>query len=188
MKIKQTKIKTVILFLFTFILSGMLMTGCTQNNLPHPIEEPLTTSHNNKVYRRHKPQREETVPVIRYGRYQLVEVGATPEQRALLGQIVDLNIPLSTKNKTTVAQGIEYLLLNSGYSLCSSEAIEPLSRLELPLAHYHLGPIRLQEALDVLVGNAWQMDVDDRERTVCFTPINALIHAQPSKEVNYEAR
>lgn len=186
MQINQTKIKLTFPFLSIFVLSCMLITGCSQNRLPTSKQETITaqTKPNELQY---KLPTEETLPVIRYGRYRLVEVGATPEQRSLLGQIVDLNIPLNTKNKTTVAQGIEYLLLNSGYSLCSSEAIEPLSRLELPLAHYHLGPIRLQEALDVLVGNAWQMDVDDRERTVCFTPINALIHTQPSKEVNYEA-
>lgn len=187
MQINQTKIKSVFHFLSISILSGMLITGCTQNRSSPLLQDPVATS--STVTKHHyKLEREESIPVIRYGRYRLVEVVATTEQRALLSQIVDINIPLNTKNRTTVSQGIKYLLLNSGYSLCSSEAIETLSRLELPLAHYHLGPIRLKEALDVLVGNTWQMDVDDRERTVCFTPINTLIDAQSSKDVNHETR
>lgn len=175
------------LFLSILLFNSMLIVGCTQTRSSTPQPERVTLQAV-VTPQATRALNEQDISVVRYGRYRLVEVGATVEQRALLSQIVDLTIPLNTKNKTTVTQGIKYLLLNSGYSLCSSEAIEPLSRLELPLAHYHLGPIRLKEALDVLVGNAWQMEVDDRERTVCFTPINALIDAQPSKVIHHETR
>lgn len=187
MKMKQTKIKPVFLFLFTFILSGALMAGCTQNRQSTSKQETIAaqTKLNELQY---KLSPEETVPVIRYGRYQLVEIGATPEQRSLLSQIIDLNIPLTANNKTTVTQGLNYLLLNSGYRLCSTQTIEPLSRLELPLAHYYLGPIRLQEALEVLVGNAWQLNIDESERTVCFAPISSSVNAQDKKESRHEIK
>lgn len=184
MKINRNKINCTFPFL-SILVFGVLMTGCSQHRVSPPQQEIITASPNLKEHR-YKLQQEETIPVIRYGRYRLVEVGATPQQRTLLNQIIDLNIPLSANNKATVTQGLNYVLLNSGYRLCSSKTIEPLSSLELPLAHYHLGPIRLQEALEVLVGNAWQLTIDEQEQTVCFTPINTLIDVQAKKDVNNE--
>jgi type IV pili sensor histidine kinase/response regulator len=115
------------------------------------------------------------VPVARYGRYTLVELAPQAAQHNLLLQVVDVSMP-STQH-VTVEDGLRYVLQRSGYSLCDDdpEATE-LYKLPLPAAHLQLGPIFLRDALLTLAGHAWELEVDDRARQVCFTP---NLEAQP---------
>jgi type IV pili sensor histidine kinase/response regulator len=39
----------------------------------------------------------------------------------------------------------------------------------LPAAHLRLGPLFLRDALLTLAGPAWELQVDDVTRRVCFT-------------------
>ncbi|MCG3471829.1 PilL N-terminal domain-containing protein [Xenorhabdus bovienii] len=104
--------------------------------------------------------------VVRYGRYLLVSTDPTAVQRDPLSQLIDIHIPASLK--PTVADAMRYVLRQSGYTLCAAEqADDILYRQSLPAVQYHLGPVRLRTALQLMAGPAWQLDVDEVQRIVC---------------------
>ncbi|MGN7934070.1 PilL N-terminal domain-containing protein [Pseudomonas sp. 22447] len=104
---------------------------------------------------------------LRYGRYTLVSTEPTTEQRDLLAQIIDVNIPSS--QIPSVQDALQYVLQRSGYSLCpASASLKVLFTLPLPAVHYRLGPIPLRSALQVLAGPAWELTTDEVSRSVCF--------------------
>lgn len=104
---------------------------------------------------------------LRYGRYTLVSIEPTTEQRDLLAQIIDVSIPPNLN--PSVQDALQYLLLRSGYALCPATAsVKVLFTRPLPAAHYRLGPIPLRRALQVLAGPAWQLTTDQVSRSVCF--------------------
>lgn len=146
------------------ILTITTLMGCTQ-----PAKHTSSAVSNTVIKHEVQPITEPK-PVIRYGRYTLVEVGATSDQQDLLNQIIDITIPTPPqKQNITVADAMHYVLLNSGYRLCESEQISAFNYFQLPLAHRHLGPITLKEALMVLAGESWQMQVDQQNRLICFS-------------------
>ncbi|AGH77741.1 PilL protein [Xanthomonas axonopodis Xac29-1] len=107
------------------------------------------------------------VPVVRQGRYTLVEIAPIEGQRDLLMQTIDITLP--TSDHATVQDGLQYLLRQSGYRLCPADADSAvLYALPLPAAHVHLGPTTLLTALLAMSGNAWILDVDEAHREVCF--------------------
>lgn len=106
------------------------------------------------------------IPVIREGRYTLVEPMPTSGQRDLMQQVVDVSIP--TTLDATVGDGLRYVLLRSGYQLCNADDTTTLAALPLPAADLHLGPLTLHEALRTLAGPAWDLSVDPTTRSVCF--------------------
>lgn len=109
----------------------------------------------------------QAVPVIRSHRYTLISIKPTVDQRDLLQQIVDIRIP--DHLAPTVQDAMAYTLRRSGYRLCpDTEAVVGLYALPLPAAHYRLGPLPLRDALQVLAGQAWKVQVDERSREVCF--------------------
>lgn len=111
------------------------------------------------------------IPVVRYGRYTLIERVPDDGQRDLMQQVVDLTIPDAAH--ATVGDALHYVLRRSGYRLCEAHtgAIAVLAALPLPAAHEHLGPITLREALQLLAGPRWSLHVNDEAREVCFTPL-----------------
>ncbi|MDO7896312.1 PilL N-terminal domain-containing protein [Pseudomonas citrulli] len=115
---------------------------------------------------------------LRYGRYTLVSTAPTREQRDLLAQIIDISIPSNLS--PSVQDALHYVLLRSGYSLCpDAPPVKVLFSRPLPAAHYRLGPIPLRSALQVLAGPAWQLTVDDINRSVCFEPQKAETRTVP---------
>lgn len=107
-----------------------------------------------------------SAPVVRYDRYTLVELVAEPAQRDLMQQIVDITVPPTLD--ATVGDALHYVLLRSGYRLCTNAEATTLYTLPLPAAHLHLGPLTLRDALLTLAGPAWDLFVDDAFRQVCF--------------------
>lgn len=105
--------------------------------------------------------------VIRYGRYTFVElVPATPQQD-LMQQVIDLTVPAGPD--ATVGVALRFVLLHSGYTLCEDrEETRELEAFPLPAAHVRLGPLLLRDVLELLVGHAWQLEVDEANRKVCF--------------------
>lgn len=107
------------------------------------------------------------IPLVRQGRYTLVELVPEAAQRDLLLQVIDITLPPSTQ--TTVGDGLQYLLRHSGYRLCADEAAgSVLYAQPLPAAHMHLGPLTLRDALLTMAGSAWSLSVDEVSRQVCF--------------------
>jgi type IV pili sensor histidine kinase/response regulator len=106
------------------------------------------------------------VPVVRYGRYTLVELLPEPAQRDLTRQVIEVAIPPSFD--ASVGDALRHVLLRTGYRLCDAADAAPLYALPLPAAHLRLGPLPLRDALLALAGPAWQLSIDDGARQVCF--------------------
>lgn len=117
------------------------------------------------------PTAETSVPVIRHGRYTLVELIADDNRRDLMQQVIDLTVPAAAS--ATVGDALHYVLRRSGYRLCDERAdTAVLYALPLPAAHEHLGPITLREALQLLAGPRWTLQVNDETREACFVPLH----------------
>ncbi len=120
----------------------------------------------------------EPAAVIRSGRYSLIEVQPQDAQRDLLRQVVDVTVPSGIT--ASVADMMRYVLLRSGFTICEGAVVDSFEPLPLPAAHQHLGPIMLRDALDVLAGPAWHLEVDETRRQVCFSEANANPNAHLS--------
>lgn len=139
------------------------VTACATSAPPAtpPPSTPITT---------HKPASSPAIPVVRYGRYTLIELMPDDDQRDLMQQVIDLTIP--SASQATVGDALHYVLRRSGYRLCDErvDTAAVLYALPLPAAHEHLGPIMLRDALQLLAGPRWTLLVDDETREVCFAP------------------
>ncbi len=109
------------------------------------------------------------VPVwVHHGRYTLVSTRPTLEQRQPLYQLI--NVRIAPALHATVGEALRHVLQHSGYSPCpESPAMAQLFRRPLPAVHHDLGPISLLDALTVIGGPAWRLDIDPAERSVCYT-------------------
>ncbi|BGE53258.1 PilL N-terminal domain-containing protein [Klebsiella pneumoniae] len=142
------------------LIAAVLMSGCATTT-PPPKAAPLAKP----AVAPAKPK-PEFVPVVRYGRYTLVELAPASAQQDLLLQVVDVAIP--DTRSATVGDALRHVLLRSGYQLCSVGDITALNSLPLPASHYRLGPMLLRDALLTLTGPAWDLTVDDGARRICF--------------------
>lgn len=142
------------------------------------------------------------IPVVRYGRYTLVEIVPEVWQADLLSQIIVIAIPRELGGKpTTVVDAMRHVLKTSGYTLCNdAQKLDALQTLPLPAIHQQLGPLTLHDALITLAGSAWEMQLDEQNREVCFfakgtksqdlpmTPVSPIGSATPvQKEVRDES-
>lgn len=169
---------------FAFLLSSIILAGCQapQTKTTVTIKEPVAVSNEELII--------EQVPVIRHGRFTLVEVNQVGDEQDLLSQIIEISIPVSlTKQKLTVTDGLNYALLGSGYDLCDTPAVAKFSKLPLPASHHRLGPMSLTTALKAIAGATWQMQVDQHNRVICFVPnpdlnvVNVVLDALSDKGV-----
>lgn len=143
------------------LLAAVLASGCATTPVPQAPEAVEEVSH------APRPAMPEFVPVVRYGRYTLVELAPMAAQRDLLLQTIDVAMPEDAR--ATVGDGLRHVLKRSGYGLCQTiHAVIELYALPLPAAHLHLGPMTLRDALLTLAGPAWELHADDRARQVCF--------------------
>ena len=146
---------------FLGLLWAVLASGCATTTAPvapDAIEEVSVAP---------EPEAPEYIPVVRYGRYTLVELAPTAAQRDLLLQTIDVVMPEDAR--ATVGDGLRHVLKRSGYGLCqTAHAVIELYALPLPAAHLHLGPMTLRDALLTLAGSAWELHADDRARQICF--------------------
>lgn len=127
-----------------------------------PVSRLQGTQRVQDLYQNRSPE------VVRYDRYTLVSTRPAEAQRDPLNQIVDIRMPAQVVSR--VGEGLRYLLLESGYSLCSGDATlyAELFSKSLPAVQRSVGPMRLSDALQVLAGPAWRLHVDDVNREVCF--------------------
>lgn len=139
------------------------VTACATSAPPNATPPSIPTA-------TREPASSPAIPVVRYGRYTLIELAPDDGQRDLMQQVIDLAIP-STAN-ATVGDALRYVLRRSGYRLCDERAdtTAVLYALPLPAAHEYLGPITLHDALQRLAGPRWTLLVDDETREVCFAP------------------
>ena len=84
------------------LLWTVLASGCATTTSPHApdaFEEVSPAS---------EPEAPEYIPVVRYGRYTLVELAPTVAQRDLLLQTIDVSIPEDAR--ATVGDGLRHVL------------------------------------------------------------------------------
>lgn len=140
-----------ITILAVLILPLFVLTACTNN-----------TKDNTKAIVSNKTE-STSIPVLQTNRYTIVELD-DPLNKYVLDQIINISLPKNVN--LTVQGGMNYVLNQSGYSLCDSDIV--LYRSYLPKVHYKIGPISVQNALLVMAGPAWDLVIDDVEREVCF--------------------
>lgn len=147
---------------------AVALAGCAQQE-PAPSAPGPDSSRNPELLQPDLyPKGAASEPQVRYGRYTLVNTAPETEQRDLMAQIIDVNIPANMK--PTVRDAMQYVVNRSGYSLCGPEQghVNILFTRPLPAAQYKLGPMSLRNTLQVLAGPAWQVKVDEVVRSVCF--------------------
>jgi conjugative transfer region protein (TIGR03748 family) len=139
--------------ILTALALATLSCGCTQFSTPSTQNTKVASSG--------------SLPVVALGRYTLVEVQPTDAQQDLMRQIVNVELP--SKEDATLGDALHVILLGSGYRLCTGHGdTQDLAALPLPAVHNPLGPLTLRDALDVLAGRGWQVEVDESIREVCF--------------------
>ena len=92
------------------LLAAALASGCATTTaplVPDAIEDVSSAP---------EPEAPEFIPVVRYGRYTLVELAPTAAQRDLLLQTIDVSMPEDAR--ATVGDGLRHVLKRSGYQLC----------------------------------------------------------------------
>lgn len=153
------------------LLLAALVAGCATPLAPSPSPVPAEVAVPASGL--------EYVPVVRYGRYTLVELTPLAAQQDLLLQVVDVSIPGTLH--ASVGDALRHVLHRSGYQLCSGGDTDALGGLPLPAAHYHLGPVQLRDALLTLAGPERTLHVDHSTRSVCFSqPHAAPAEAAPA--------
>lgn len=151
--------KTISITAMTF-LSLFFLSACAHKNEPAP--GVVATPKNPQIYSAINHQ---AISMIQTDRYTLVELD-DPTNAYVLDQIIDTALP---KNLSlTVKDGMEYVLNQSGYSLCHLPMLNVLYDKKLPKIHYKIGPVKLSDALQIMAGPAWRLTLDDVEREVCF--------------------
>ena len=156
-------------FLCVLTVLGSLLSGCTTVSVI-PGQGgllPSETAETAETFETAADLHQHLVPVVRYGRYTLVELAPTAAQRDLLLQTIDVSMPEDAR--ATVGDGLRHVLKRSGYGLCqTANTVSELYALPLPAAHLRLGPMTLRDAVLTLAGPAWELHADDRARQICF--------------------
>jgi type IV pili sensor histidine kinase/response regulator len=107
-------------------------------------------------------------PQVQVGRYRVLSAVPTEPQQQLLQVIIHVTLP---EDLQTIRSAVDYLLPRSGYQLVTSTAdrdVQQLLAKPLPAVHRQLGPMTLQNALAVLVGSAFQLNIDPVHRTISY--------------------
>jgi conjugative transfer region protein (TIGR03748 family) len=102
---------------------------------------------------------------VKTDRYTLSTLGAHDDQKAPLKTVVTLSFGADTR---TLGEAITEVLNGSGYRWETHVDDTSLNTLPLPSVVRTLGPLRLDEALSTLAGQAWTLHVDELHRTLWF--------------------
>ncbi|KAA8995842.1 MULTISPECIES: response regulator [Pectobacteriaceae] len=112
------------------------------------------------------------IEVVHTARYTLVSL--TPDETLTfpLRQVTSHALPAPKKNRPTATRGdaLRAWLSGTGYGLCLpvTRDTRQLFASPLPDIQRSMGPMRIDDALRVIAGEAWVMNTDEVTRTVCF--------------------
>lgn len=161
----------------------VLAAGCTDfNSRSEPVSRLQGSPRVQDLYQNRSPE------VVRYDRYTLASTRPVDAQRDPLNQIIDIRMPAQVVN--TIGEGMRYVMLESGYSLCSGEpgVFSELFIKPLPAVQRSIGPVKLGDALQILAGPAWRMRVDDLNREICFVLRDEYRHLASATSVSTQGR
>ncbi|MXY14125.1 MAG: pili assembly chaperone [Proteobacteria bacterium] len=104
---------------------------------------------------------------MQVGRYSLWQVAPTEVQAEPLAAMVAVKFP---KPVQTVGDAVQHLLDDSGYRLAGTPGSTShiLLAQPLPAVHRVLGPLRLDQALQVLAGPVFKLVQDPLHRRIAF--------------------
>ncbi|WP_130905545.1 MULTISPECIES: PilL N-terminal domain-containing protein [unclassified Pseudomonas] len=143
---------------------GLMITlaGCST---PPPVPTTAVPAAAPASVQKQKP----TLPAwVRQDRYTLTSIQPPLDQRQPLYQLI--NVQIAPALHANVGEALRHVLQRSGYSLCpNSAAVDRLFSRPLPAVHQQLGPIWLLDALTIIGGPAWRLNIDPVDRTVCYT-------------------
>ena len=106
--------------------------------------------------------------VVRTDNYTLASIETKEEQISPLLAVTTIKFGQSI---FTLGQAIDELLSGTGYTwLKITEENNGLAELQLPMVQRELGPIRVRDALITVAGVAWELEVNEVNRTLWFTP------------------
>lgn len=110
-----------------------------------------------------------TSPDVQVGRYQTITAGPDAVQENLLANVITTEFPDDVRN---IGEAVQHLLEGSGYRLLSAKLAARervhLFALPLPEVQRRLGPITLQQALELLSGEGFRLVVEPVYRLVSF--------------------
>jgi len=102
---------------------------------------------------------------VKTDRYTLVSIEPKGDQKEPLTTVVSMSFGADIR---TVGEAVTELLNGSGYRWQLHEDDASLNSMPLPSVIRSLGPIRLNEALTTVAGQAWLLQVDELHRIVWF--------------------
>lgn len=115
------------------------------------------------------PALAQSTSLIQVGRYQTVNAQPLTAQTDLLSPIIQVHFLSDIK---TVGDAINDILQYSGYALIESQQqgrdLQNTLEKPLPFVDRDLGPMSLRQALNVLIGSAFDLSVDPLHRTINF--------------------
>ncbi|WP_265326063.1 PFGI-1 class ICE element type IV pilus protein PilL2 [Citrobacter koseri] len=161
----------------------VLAAGCTDfNSRSEPVSRLQGSPRVQDLYQNRSPE------VVRYDRYTLASTRPVDAQRDPLNQIIDIRMPAQVVN--TIGEGMRYVMLESGFSLCSGEpgVFSELFIKPLPAVQRSIGPVKLGDALQILAGPAWRMRVDDLNREICFVLRDEYRHLASATSISTQGR
>lgn len=164
------------LIIAIWVVSPLLLMGCATTAVP-PALPPMAAASVAESQTTSAPLLD-PIPVVRQGRYTLVELVPSDAQRDLMQQVVDITMP--SMPDATVGDALGYVLLRSGYRMCDGADTSALYALPLPAVHLHLGPLTLRDALQALAGPAWDLSIDEANRKACFSRHGAEAPSGPA--------
>jgi type IV pili sensor histidine kinase/response regulator len=175
-----SRAKTQISPITFMLLSAFVLTGCTLTPTPQkPSTAPDSIISELQIADSSVPEETPSLKHIRYNRYTVMSTSPKPDQTNLLSQIIDIRIPDALT--PSVQDAMTYILRRSGYQLCPADSdVQLLYSHALPASHYQLGPITLRDALQVLAGSAWELNVDELTRSICFSMQPGLRRPAPA--------
>jgi conjugative transfer region protein (TIGR03748 family) len=107
---------------------------------------------------------------LRLARYTTQSGSLDPQTGQPLAVVATVSFPRGQIR--SVGDAVTHLLARTGYALVPAAQLDDSARrfLELPLpeSHRRLGPYRVDEMLQVLLGDAWSLEVDPLQRSVRF--------------------
>jgi len=91
------------------LLATAFVSGCATHSVPPApiVEQTVSVA---------EPEDTLFIPVVRQGRYTLVELEPAAAQRDLLLQVVEVSLPQGMQ--ATVGDGLRHVLKRSGWRLC----------------------------------------------------------------------
>jgi conjugative transfer region protein (TIGR03748 family) len=108
------------------------------------------------------------IPMQQLARYTTAVLNPDAAQRDPLASTISVSLPRNAV--TTVGDGVRYILLRTGYRLAEAQPpeVNELLALPIPEVHRQLGPYSVSEALGLLLGAGFSMDVDATRRQIAY--------------------